>query len=162
MTTFVRLNHGWNADPNAPRPHVAVDGSDVLLTFYVNAFAYPEFVEGSEVVLRFEDCQRYRLGETNDEGWYMGQCRFGRLAPDWGEFYAVEGDPHLLLAPSDWVNVTGAACPVARRHYLFYLKDETFECVAGNWRVQLPANTSLEATPVGEPLAAAQLQRYAP
>jgi hypothetical protein len=30
------------------------------------------------------------LGRTNDEGWYLGQCRFSKVAPTWGEFYHVQ------------------------------------------------------------------------
>lgn len=86
MAKFVQLNHGWNADPNAPEPSVRVAGSDVSVTFYVNAFQFPEFVEGTKATVRFKNCQRFRVGPTNDEGWYMGKCRFSRLAPAWGEF----------------------------------------------------------------------------
>jgi hypothetical protein len=49
---------------------------------------------------------RYRLGNTNDEGWYRGQCRFSKLAPAWGEFYEVEGDPLMDKAPDDWVQLS--------------------------------------------------------
>ena len=41
--TFVQLNHGWNAEPNAPSPEVIVQGNDVLLTFFVNAFQFENF-----------------------------------------------------------------------------------------------------------------------
>lgn len=68
MAKFVQLNHGWNADPNAPQPLIGADGSEIQVTFYVNAFQFPEFIEGTQAVLRFKRCERYRLGSTNDEG----------------------------------------------------------------------------------------------
>ena len=100
--SFRKLNEGWNAEPNAPWPRVATSGHDVLLRFLLNPFQFPTFAEEDQGVLRFKDCTWYRLGATNDEGWYRGQCRYSALAPSWGEFYEISGsDPHLM-DPTDW------------------------------------------------------------
>jgi len=127
-TKFYRLNEDWNAEPNAPNPIVAIEGRDIVLRFLVNPFRYPGSNEDDCGILRFIRCERYRLGPTNDEGWYSGQCRFSKLAPAWGEFYVVEGDEALLEAPMDWSFVGPRSG--AERHYLFYFRDKTFECVA--------------------------------
>ena len=63
----------------------------------------------------------------NDEGWYMGQCRFSKLAPEWGEFYEVKGDLLLEKCPNDWKTIN--TCN-GEKHYLFYLRDSMFECDA--------------------------------
>jgi hypothetical protein len=86
---FLQLNLGWNADPNAPNPNVEVLGNDVLLSFYVNPFQFKEFEKDEIGFLRFVNCVRFRLGGTNDEGWYRGQCRFSTIAPEWGQFYEI-------------------------------------------------------------------------
>src|SRR5437868_5815290 len=75
-TRFIKINDGWNAEPNAPAPVVSRSGDDVILEFDLNAFRYKKFVEGDRGRLIFRRCWRYRLGSTNDEGWYHGQCRF--------------------------------------------------------------------------------------
>lgn len=76
------------------------------------------------------NCSRYRLGATNDEGWYRGQCRYSNVAPEWGEFYEIEGpDPHMM-DPIDWMTASGVANPA--RHFLFYFRDNTFECIAAD------------------------------
>lgn len=134
---FIQLSDGWNAEPNAPDETVSVDGDAVVLDFAVNAFLYPEFVEGSRAQLRFQSCLRFRLGSTNDEGWYRGQCRFSSLAPKWGEFYLVSGEEALLSAPTDWVSLTSQISS-PRNHYLFYLRDSTFECEAEAFSLELP------------------------
>ena len=126
---FVKLNEGWNAEPNVPEPKVKVDGCDVLLRFFVNAFCFPEFEDGELGILRFVNCERFRLGSTNDEGWYRGQCRFSRLAPGWGEFYLVSGDSALLNSPQDW-KIIQPKRNIQLKHFLFYFRDDTFECVA--------------------------------
>ena len=101
-TSFVLLNHGWNADPNAPKPRIELRGADIVLYFAVNAFEFPQFVEGSTCTVMFNNCWRYRLGSTNDEGWYRGQCRFSSLTPSWGMFYEVLGNLLPESEPKDW------------------------------------------------------------
>jgi hypothetical protein len=95
-------------------------------------------------VLRFLSCERYRLGPTNDEGWYRGQCRFSKVAPRWGEFYEVSGDLRLQECPDGWVTVGPAHRTL--RHFLFYFRDETFECDAAEWAFKV-----LRAEPVAAP-----------
>lgn len=144
QTSFLQLNEAWNAEPNAPEPVVQVQGPDLLLSFYVNAFQYPEFEEEESAILRFVRCERYRLGSTNDEGWYQGQCRFSKLAPAWGEFYLVQGDSALLNAPQDWK--TASPPSVHAQHFLFYFRDNTSECVAEQCLIESTANNSLQRT----------------
>jgi len=135
MTTFQQLNHGWNAEPNAPDPGVVVEGADVVVTFRMNSFQFPEFSPEDVGRLRFISCRRYRLGSTNDEGWYRGQCRFSKLAPRWGEFYEVGGDLRLAECPDNWVGVSLEA--EGSRHFLFYFRDEEFECDASDWSFEV-------------------------
>jgi hypothetical protein len=133
-TTFTRLNDDWNAEPNSPQSRVSVDGQDVIVTFILNFQRYPQFQEGQLAGLRFSDCSRYRLGPTNDEGWYRGQCRFSGVAPAWGEFYELHGDLRLDRVPGQWIQ--GPSSVDAARHFLFYFRDGTFECDAVGWRVE--------------------------
>jgi hypothetical protein len=132
-THFRQLNDGWNADPNAPEPAVRIDCGDVVLDFFANSYQFPRFAEGQRLCLRFTNARRYRLGSTNDEGWYRCQCRFSGVAPSWGELYEVSGDLRLDRCPSDW-RAVGAQGP--GRHFLFYLRDETFECDADDWSLE--------------------------
>jgi len=135
-TTFTQLNDGWNAEPGAPYPSVEIDGRALRLSFLANAFQFPEYREGDRLQIEFQNCWRHRLGSTNDEGWYRGQCRFGRTIP-WGEFYELGGE--LLEGKEfDWIE-TGDLGPESR-HFLFYFKSGTFECDAESWRLsKLPS-----------------------
>jgi hypothetical protein len=143
-TTFHRLNEGWNAEPNAPYPSIEVRGEDLVLKFLVNSFRFPTFKEDEIGVLRFVRCERYRLGSTNDEGWYLGQCRFSKLAPEWGEFYMIQGDAALLDAPKDWQSVRPPSGH--GQHFLFYFRDETFECVAEKCIIEPTPENALQRT----------------
>lgn len=130
---FVKLNEGWSAEPNSPDEKVYVEGADLILEFAVNAWSYEGFKEDERARLIFRSCSRYRLGPTNDEGWYMGQCRFGQLAPAWGEFYLVRGKLDGVVEASDWETVKAG---IGGNHYLFYLRDSTFECEAESYEFQ--------------------------
>lgn len=135
MTSFTRLKDGWNAEPNAPDPKVRVEGTDLVLSFRMNHRQYPEYAEGNVGELRFARCSRLRLGATNDEGWPMGRCRFSGIAPAGGEFYELSGDLRLGPCPDDWIQL--AEPSAASRHFLFYLRDDTFECDAESWTLRV-------------------------
>ena len=141
MPSFEQLNHGWNAEPNAPAPIIMIAGEDLLLQFFLNPFQFKQFEEEDVGVLRFHRCLRYRLGSTNDEGWYRGQCRYGRSAPAWGEFYELTGEDPYFNQPTDWVTIRQSQD--TPRHFLFYLRDETFECIASDWSFDLQASNAL-------------------
>lgn len=137
MTTkFTQLNHGWNSQPNAPHIDVTVNGTTLTLAFFANPYEFPEFVDGQIIRLRFNDVWRFAIGDVNDEGWYRGQCRFSKLAPRWGEFYEVSGDLRLDKLDAEW-NVVTESPASDLRHFLFYFRDENFECDAVSWeRIQ--------------------------
>src|SRR5262245_26059290 len=131
-TRFQKLNKDWNAEPNAPDPRITIENRSVVLRFVLNSQQYPQFAPDQEAELVFNECWRYRLGPTNDEGWYRGQCRFSKLAPEWGEFYEVRGDLLADTLPLVWVTVGKEGG--SSRHFLFYLRDQTFECDASAWK----------------------------
>ena len=145
MTTigplFTQLNKGWNAEPNAPDPKVTVSGTHVLLEFLLNPFQFPQFDLDDHGIVRFSGCARYRLGSTNDEGWYRGQCRYSKVASAWGEFYEITGTDARRDEPKDWHIVDRASD--ASRHFLFYLRDGTFECMATHWQFEPHAANAL-------------------
>ncbi|MGB0766162.1 MAG: hypothetical protein ACPGYV_00470 [Phycisphaeraceae bacterium] len=131
-TEFTILNDGWNAEPNAPCPQIDIHGSDVLLTFVRNHLMYSDVEEDSTMSIRFKDCHKYRLGPTNDEGWYRGQCRFSKIAPQWGEFYEIQGNTlDEQLNKQEWKILPGNGT----KRFLFYFRDETFECDAESYEL---------------------------
>lgn len=135
-TLFRKLSEEWNADPNCPYPEVTEVSGGIELSFRMNHFMFPSYSKGDVGVLSFFRCARYRLGETNDEGWYRGQCRFSHIAPAWGEFYEVSGNLLLeVIAREDWQQFS---YPIEMcKHFLFYFRDETFECDAETWRLDV-------------------------
>ncbi len=134
-TTFHQLNNSWNAEPNAPDPKVEWRDTDLRLTFWMNAFRFPDYNEDDIGEIIFKDCSRYRIGILNDEGWYRKQGRFTGVHHRWGEFYEVRGDLRLDAVPNDWSIRTPDVA--GRNHYLFYFRDEDFECDARDWTLNI-------------------------
>jgi len=131
---FTQLNIDWNADPNAPCPLIKISDSDLLLSFHMNVMRFNNYSSDDFGILEFHNCIQFRMGEPNEEGWFCHEGdRYKQHGIEWGEFYCI-GD-------SDWQANFGE--PVYKRespltfnelcHYLFYFRDETFECVAENY-----------------------------
>ncbi len=134
-TSFHKLNDGWNAEPNDPNPKVKWFGEDLYVTFFMNPFQFSDCNEGDIGQIIFTDCARYRMGTLNDEGWYRGQGRFTGIRHHWGQFYEVQGDLKLVELPDDWETRTPNIAD--RKHYLFYFRDEDFECDACGWTLNI-------------------------
>lgn len=132
--SFEKINIGWNADPNAPELNVTVNGADVMIEFYLNAFVYKAFSEGNKASITFHNCYLYRCGSPNDEGFFIhNESRYKKYGIDWGEFY--------LVHKSDWQENFPDPIQVGvfhddLQHYLFYFRDETFECIASSYSIK--------------------------
>ena len=124
------MNENWNAEPNAPMPTIEVVGSNLKLSFYLNSFAFEGFDEEDHGVLEFHNCRQYRKGAPNDEGFYLyNQSRYKQYGVQWGEFYLVQNSDWQSSFPAP-VFVDTSIEMGTLNHYLFYFKDETFECVS--------------------------------
>lgn len=128
---FEQLNMDWNAEPNAPKLQIEIKGSDVLIEFYLNAFMFERFAERDKARMTFYNCLQYRNGAPNDEGfYYYGKSRFKKYGVKWGEFYLVHNSNWQEEFPNP-IKVGGSSDNL--NHYLFYFKDETFECIASSF-----------------------------
>lgn len=130
---FIKLNDNWNADPVDPRPTIEISGSDVILSIYLNAYQFPQFSEDDIGRLIFYNCLQYTLHPLNDEGFYcFGQSRYKQFGVKWGEFYLVEESDWQESFPEPIV-INKEIDPKTSKHYLFYFRDETFECIAESY-----------------------------
>ena len=111
-TRFVKLNDGWNAEPNAPAPVVARLGNDVVLEFRLNPFQFKKFSKGDRARLVFRNSWRYRLGGTTTTTDLM----LHRIANQWGynlgsrsmDLQAI-AFPALIAADDGWVQYLSEA-----------------------------------------------------
>lgn len=130
-----QITTDWNANPNAPQVQLSVDNTSVTLEFYLNSFLFDNFHEEDKAKLTFLNCHKYSFNAMNDEGYHKGQYRYKYTDLPWGEFYKLDTNwasdfpvTHTILIPS----------PDNERmnHYIFFFKDNTFECVAEGFKIE--------------------------
>ena len=130
---FIKINKDWNAEPNSPMPTIEIKGRNLKLSFYLNAFIFNNCEEEDLGVLEFYNCRQYRIGIPNEEGFYIhNQSRYKKYGIKWGEFYLVRNSDWQVNFPQP-VYVDVSLENDVLNHYLFYLKDETFECVSESY-----------------------------
>ncbi len=140
--TFQKQNIPFEAEPNIAEPHVEISDDNVTLSFATKNSA-------NDAELIFIETLMYRIGSPNDEGFYgfgsdprikndtiYSRQNFPTL--EFGNFYQVNG--------VDWKeNLLGKGTQVLDEkykegegfsHYVFFMKDGTFECVAKSWNVK--------------------------
>jgi hypothetical protein len=131
----IRLNTNWNAEPNAPRVKIFIDNNTITLEFFLNYFTYKEFKEGDRCRLRFKNCHKYSFNGMNDEGYYREQYRYKYTELPWGEFYKLETDWQTDF-PTEHSILSNLINPNELNHYIFFFKDNTFECVAESYETE--------------------------
>lgn len=136
---FEKIDLSFEPEPNVAMPKVEVVENGIVLSFATASF------DGK---LFFEDCLMYRVGDPNDEGFYL----FG-VDPRYvnNSIYCAKNFPDLefdgfyAVAGVNWKeNLLGKGTQIldseyhdkdAYVHYLFFMKEGTFECIAKSYVV---------------------------
>lgn len=136
-------------DVGAPLPHLFDNGQKTLLTFYVHEpdpqgdgsyVTVQSPSDGTEELLalvEFERCVSARMGDPNDEV-HHGHPLYGK---------GLRGYTAQVVRNSRWLAELEAINRVhdhykpelwkSLRHYIFWFHDETFECVARGFQVEV-------------------------
>jgi hypothetical protein len=133
--TNTLLTKDWNAAPNAPEVQLSVKGSSVTLDFYVNYYIFDKFKEDDKARLTFTNCLKYSFNSMNEEGYYMGQYRYKYSDLPWGEFYKLNTNWETDF-PIEHIALADLTDKEKLSHYIFFFKDNTFECVAENFQLE--------------------------
>ena len=137
----IKLTIDWNAEPNAPDVVLSINGSTIILDFYVNYFLFEKFKENERAKVTFKNCHKYSFNPMNDEGYYKGQYRYTNTDLPWGEFYKLNTNwqtdfPNHYTVSSEIDEMDGL------NHYIFFFRDNTFECVAENYSIEFYQRTT--------------------
>jgi hypothetical protein len=124
------LNKNWGADPESPNPELWTGDGTVKLTFCLNSLVYDHTDEGEKGMLEFTSVYAYRLGPLNTEGYYPGQLGDKDNQVSGGEFYELIGSHQNKDFSVDKIIVNEAVPKNELRHFILFLKDATFECIA--------------------------------
>ena len=130
---FIQLSNNWNAHPVSPEVNLQIVGKNLIMEIYLNHCMFDNVVEGDKARITFENSYKYSLNSCNDEGYYYGQYRINWKQRKWGEFYEIISGLDRKL-PKPIVQLSDDSDN--KRHFLFFFKDETFECLADNYKVE--------------------------
>ena len=150
---FKKLNNNYQPDPNIASPDVELAGDKLLLSFPLNYHLYDRYKEDQYGTIIFNDCFMYRVGDPNDEGFFIDPKNPGRMRNNsrWNitDFPQLEFHNFYLVENSDWQTnfgpdpiITKAVQseikdPEKLNHYLFLMKEGSFECIARSYEEKI-------------------------
>lgn len=129
---YVQITKDWNAHSVSPEIELQPINSNLLMTLFLNAYVFEGFEEGDKANILFKNCSKYSLNICNDEGYYYGQYRTYPSELPWGEFYEIRSGLDREF-PEPIINLTTDNSN--KRHFIFFFKDETFECLADDYKI---------------------------
>lgn len=116
---YIKLNKNWNAEPNAPDPKISSIENGIELSFFLNPVF--EHIDNDETgKLEFYQVYAYRLGSTNEEGYFQGQFRYKNDQLPWGEFYELFDSKWDKDFPDDSIVLNESILKKEMRHFLFF------------------------------------------
>ena len=130
---YIQITTNWNADPVLPKIELTIDRTDLIMDIYLNHYVFDNFEKGYKVKIRFKDCTLYSLNTCNDEGYYYGQYRTNPNELPWGEFYEIICGLDRNM-PNPIVKIADDNSD--KKHFIFFFKDETFECIASEYELE--------------------------
>ncbi|MFV0592508.1 MAG: hypothetical protein ACK5M7_14060 [Draconibacterium sp.] len=139
---YIKQNKNWNAEPNSPNPKILPTESGVELSFLLNSFVFEHIDEGETGKLTFYDVHAYRLDSTNNEAYHQGKFRYKNEQLPWGEFYELTDSEWDRDFPSDKIIVNKSFEKKKIRHFIFFLHDCIFECLATGFQFRFMHNAS--------------------
>lgn len=146
---FQKIDLPFKPAPNTAVPLVEVHNTDVLLGFDSCELDDYDFYNAKIRHINFVDCLMYREGSPNDDGFYLfgdepkinnDSIYYKQNFPDldFDTFYKVIG--------VDWKNdLLGNGTKILDNqykekegfiHFVFFMKDGTFECVAKEYNIK--------------------------
>lgn len=133
---LTKLNKHYESDPNVSSPKIRVDQKNLILSFELNYFKFP-FKEDQIGEIIFNNCYSYQSGKPNDEGFYLKDNPLWNKEnfPDieWNCFYEVHGVPDSYVQNFKAVDENQNTSLTKLKHYVFFMKEETFECLAESY-----------------------------
>ncbi|MCK3684169.1 hypothetical protein [Maribellus sp. YY47] len=139
---YIKQNKNWNAEPNAPRLAISQSENWLELSFLLNSFTFEHIDEGETGKLAFFEAYAYRLDSTNDEAYQQGKFRFKNSQLPWGEFYELIDSKGDRDFPADKIVVDESVSKKKIRHFIFFLRDGIFECLANDFKFSFIHDTS--------------------
>ena len=111
---------------------------DAIFCYDPDNYTLLKMIEVSNLLkarVTFLNCHKYSFNTMNDEAYFMGQYRYKNFYLPWGEFYRLNTNWQSDF-PNNPIVITSLVNEAKLNHYIFFFKDNTFECVAQDYEVE--------------------------
>lgn len=128
-----KLNKNWSAEPSVLLESIKRTDDGIEVNFVLNSLPYEYIEEGEKGKLEFYDVYAYRNGPSNSEEISKRKIplKVDQIAN--GDFYELLDSKWKTDFPTDKIIVDETKKTSKLRHFLFFLKDSTFECLASDY-----------------------------
>lgn len=141
---FKKIDLPFEPEPNVARPYIKKNNNDIELKFAIKNLDWSEEFRS----MIFKNCIKYRIGSPNEDGFYSygieenvknDSIYYKKNFPnlEFNTFYEVQGIPWKETLPGkETVIVQNIdAEQLNFKHYVFFMKDGTFECLADKFEI---------------------------
>jgi len=128
-----KLNKNWSAEPSVLLETIKLTDDGIEVNFLLNSLPYEYIEEGEKGKLEFYDVYAYRKAASNSEEITKRQIPFKADLIPLGDFYELLDSKWKTDFSEDKIIVDESKKTSKLRHFLFFLKDSTFECLASDY-----------------------------
>lgn len=128
-----KLNKNWSAEPSVPLETIKRTDDGIEVNFLLNSLPYEYIEEGEKGKLEFYDVYAYRKTASNLEEISKRKIPLKVDQIPLGDFYELLDSKWKTDFPTDKIVVDESKKTSKLRHFLFFLKDSTFECLASDY-----------------------------
>ncbi|AEA45787.1 hypothetical protein [Fluviicola taffensis] len=133
---YTKLNKNWNVAQSETEPEISVEEIGLGFRFHLNHLQFPHIDEGDKGILKFQEVYAYNLEPINQEEYEQGKFRFKNEELPWGKFYELPNSSWRKDFSADKVVVNNSLKATKLKHFIFFLPNHIFECIAGEYRFQ--------------------------
>lgn len=152
--SFTKLNNTYSPDPNGARPLINIYEKIVSIRFDLDSINYKQFTREQLGEITFTDCLMFRVGSPNDEGFFIdpkNPSKRNNSRWNYTDFPNLNFHNFYCVENSDWKTTFGPHAFLNKeltekghtdadfKHFLFLMKDGTFECIARSYTETIPA-----------------------
>lgn len=128
-----KLNKNWSAEPSVPPETIKQTDDGIEVNFVLNSLPYEYIEDGEKGKLEFYDVFAYRKAASNSEEISKRKIPLKVDQIPLGDFYELLDSKWKTDFPTDKIIVDETKKTSKHRHFIFFLKDATFECLASDF-----------------------------
>lgn len=129
----IQLNKNWKSDSNAPKENIIQNENGIEVEFLLDSFNYEHIDQGEKGKIEFYEVYAYRNVSSIAEEISKRKIPIKVDQIPLGDLYELLDSKWKTDFPEDKIIVDESKKTSKLRHFLFFLKDTTIECLASDY-----------------------------